>query len=96
MFRVRNDIGLYGGPYAGNWLTNNNTTNFMLSAQKYVGVTINPSTPGQYRLDYTSDLINGPWTQATNLMLLSTPWTWIDYNSPTNSKRFYRAVLLLP
>ena len=90
-----NDIGLYGGPYAGNWQTNawNGTTNFLLKAQIFVGVTINPSGAGQYRLDSASN-VNGPWTQVTNLMLLSTPWTWIDYNSLTTSKRFFRAVLL--
>jgi hypothetical protein len=91
-----NDIGLYGGPYAGDWLTNayNGVTNFALTAQRYIGVTINPSAAGHYRLDYTSDLVNGPWTQATNLTLLSTPFTWIDYQSPEIAQRFYRAVLL--
>lgn len=90
-----NDIGLTGGPYAGNALTNsyNGTTNFILTVAQYIGVTINPSGAGQYRLDGASNL-NGPWTQVTNLALLSTPWTWIDYGSLTNSRRFYRAVLL--
>ena len=91
-----NDIGLYGGPYAGDWLTNayNGVTNFTLTARNYVGVTINPSAAGHYRLDYTSDLTNGPWTEATNLTLLSTPYTYIDFSSPSTGKRFYRAVLL--
>ncbi len=91
-----NDIGLYGGPYAGNWLTNayNGKTNFTLVAQKYVGVTINPSPAGHYRLDCTSDLNNGSWIQVTNVTLLSTPWTYIDLSSPTTGRRFYRAVLL--
>jgi hypothetical protein len=92
-----NDIGVYGGPYACNWLTNTGT-NFSLTAQKFVGVTITPSAAGRYRLEYVDSLVapptNGPWTQATNLMLLSTPHTYIDFSSPTTGKRFYRAVLL--
>jgi hypothetical protein len=60
----------------------------------YIGVTIYPIGPGRYQLDYTSDLTNGPWFQATNLMLTNTPYTYIDLSSPITPKRFYRAVLL--
>jgi hypothetical protein len=87
-----NDIGLYGGPYAG---TYNGTTNFMLAARQYVVVTVNPSGAGRYRLEYTPTLgSTNIWTQVTNVNLLSTPWTWIDYDSPGIGQRFYRAVLL--
>jgi hypothetical protein len=91
-----NDIGLYGGPLGGNSLTNayNGTTNFMLTAKQWIGVTINPAGAGQYRLDYRNDLSTGIWTQATNVNLLSTPWTYIDWDSPGIDQRFYRAVKL--
>jgi hypothetical protein len=85
-----NDMGIYGGPYAGN---SNGSATYMLTAKQYVGVTIIPSVAGRYRLDSATDL-NGPWTQVTNVDLLSTPWTWIDYDSPTTPKRFFRATLV--
>lgn len=67
----------------------------MLTAQQYVGVTIQPGSAGTYRLDYTSALGNAKiWTQATNVNLLSTPWTWIDFESPGIGQRYYRAVKL--
>jgi hypothetical protein len=93
-----NDIGPNGGPYAINWIIprgSEGTTNFMLSARQYVGVTIHPSIAGRYRLDYTSDLVNGPWLQATNLALSTNqPYIYIDYDSPSVAARFYRGVLL--
>jgi hypothetical protein len=93
-----NDIGAWGGPHACDWIKPP-ATNFLVAARSYPGVTIYPPTPGHYHLEYIDSLAkppaaNGPWTQVTNLWLLSTPWTWIDYNAPTTAKRFYRAVLL--
>lgn len=85
-----NDIGIWGGPGA----CAPPGTTFELSAMVYPAVTIHPSTPGQYRLEYRSNVDSGPWIQATNVNLLSTPWTWIDYDSPGIDQRFYRAVLL--
>ena len=90
-----NDIGAYGGPYAGGSPTNCcNATNILLTALSYIGVTIYPIGPGRYQLDYTSDLTNGSWFQATNVMLTNTPYTYMDLSSPITPKRFYRAVLL--
>src|SRR5258707_14372371 len=84
-----NDIGAYGGPYAGGSLTNCcNATNILLTALSYIGVTIYPIGPGRYQLDYTSDLINCPWFQATNLMLTKNPYTYNDLRSSITSKRF--------
>jgi len=88
-----NDIGLYGGPGACGWIPSTNTS-FTLSAGRFVGVTITPSVPGRYRLEYRPNVDTGVWTQATNVTLLSTPFTWIDFVSPTTEHRFYRAVLL--
>jgi hypothetical protein len=60
-----------------------------------VGVTINPTTPGRYRLEYTPTLgSTNIWTQLTNVVLLTTPWTYIDWDYPAVGQRFYRGVLL--
>jgi hypothetical protein len=89
-----NDIGAYGGPHACNWLATTSTT-FALTAEQCVSITINPSTPGMYRLDYTSASGNtNVWTPITNVNLLSTPWTYIDFDSPGVGQRYYRGVLL--
>jgi hypothetical protein len=90
-----NDMGIYGRPGAGNWLTDayNGSGSYMLTATQYVGITIVPSAAGRYCLESATDL-NGPWTQVTTVDLLSTPWTWIDYDSPTTPRKFFRATLL--
>lgn len=93
-----NDIGLYGGPQACGWIPSFNPSTFTVSAAQYcaLGVTINPSTPGRYRLEYTSPLGNtNLWTQLTNVVLEATPFIYLDWDYPAvNGQRFYRAVLL--
>jgi hypothetical protein len=88
-----NDIGAYGGPQACGWLPSTNTT-FSLTARLFVGVIINPTMPGRYRLEYCPNVGSPIWTQLTNVNLLSTPFTYIDFDYPAVNKRFYRAVLL--
>ena len=89
-----NDIGAYGGPFACGWLEAP-LTSFTLGVRKFIGVTISPNTSGRYRLEYTPTLENmTSWTQITNVNLLSTPWTYIDFDSPGLEQRNYRAVLL--
>jgi len=91
-----NDIGLYGGPEACGWISSSNAT-FTVSAAQYcaLGVTINPSTPGRYRLEYTSPLGNtNLWTQLTNVVLVAAPFTYLDWDYPAAGQRYYRAVLL--
>ena len=87
-----NDIGLYGGPGACGWNTNV-LVEFSVAIENYIGVTINPAQSGRYRIEYTSDLASGTWVQATNL-LLNAAYTFVDFDSPLNANRFYRAVLL--
>jgi len=86
-----NDIGIWGGPYA---CTSSN--NFTLTAQRFLGVTIYPTAPGLYRLEYRPNVDTGIWTQLTVVCLASTPYTYIDYDYPAVGKRFYRAVLVGP
>lgn len=88
-----NDMGLFGGPEACDWLANT-STNFSVGIKQLVAVTINPNLPGRYRLEYTPSLPAQHWTQLTNLVLQAIPYTYIDYDSSTPGNRFYRAVLL--
>ncbi|MCX6926464.1 MAG: hypothetical protein NT154_25135 [Verrucomicrobia bacterium] len=84
---VINDIGMYGGPAAGQLSTNV----FALTVARYVGVTINPPSAGHYRLEYSSALVGtNNWIQITNMDLTTTPFL---YTEPLSSPaRFYRAV----
>ncbi len=88
-----NDIGPCGGPQACGWLQSTNTA-FSLVARQYVGVTINPNSPGRYRVESCPNVGSPIWTQVTNIDLLSTPFTFIDYDSPGVNQRFYRAIFL--
>jgi len=88
---VTNDIGTYGGPGAGQCIVPPATNLFTLTTTPYIGVTINPPSPGHYRLEYSSTLLGaGNWIQITNLDLTTVPFT---YAEPVSSPaRFYRAV----
>lgn len=89
---VTNDIGAYGGPGGCEWISPPSTNIFTVSISKYVGVTINPPTNGNYRLEYAPVLGNtNNWTQLTNLNL-SAPF--IYYDPVLIGQRYYRAVLL--
>ena len=49
--------------------------------------------PGtQYRLDYTTNLSTTSWSNVINLVLPSSPYTFIDATSLNAPLRFYRAV----
>ena len=49
--------------------------------------------PGtQYRLDYTTNLSTASWSNVINLVLPSSPYTFIDATSLNAPLRFYRAV----
>ncbi|MCX6929551.1 MAG: hypothetical protein NT154_41005 [Verrucomicrobia bacterium] len=84
---VINDIGLFGGPAAGQMSTNV----FALTIARYVGVTINPPSAGHYRLEYSSALLGtNNWIQITNMDLTTTPFL---YTEPVLfPARFYRVV----
>lgn len=91
-----NDIGAYGGPFACGWFSPV-LTNITLDIKQYIGVTINPPTPGLYRLEYAPIVGNSNlWTQITNVSLQSTPWTYIDYEAQNQGQRYYRGLLLPP
>jgi len=65
------------------------------SINLYAGVTMEGNPGAEYRIDYRTDLSTTTnWLTLTNFVLPQSPFIWIDYESPGQSKRFYRPVLL--
>lgn len=93
MGSITNDIGAYGGPNAGQWILPASTNTFTLGITEipHVSVTVNPPSPGHYRLEYSSDLLGtNTWIQVTNLDLTTVPFTYTE--PATTPARYYRAV----
>lgn len=59
----------------------------------YAGISIAGAVGRTYNVDARNDL-NGNWLNLTNIVLPSSPYFFIDMNSPQYPRRFYRAVLL--
>jgi hypothetical protein len=65
----------------------------LVDLKMFAGVIIVAPVGSNYRIDYTPALADPPqWTVLTNVTLPSTPYVFIDFDSPTQAKRFYRAV----
>ena len=47
---------------------------------------------GQYQIEYNTDLTTTNWIPLTTIMLPSSPYLYVDTNSPAVANRFYRAV----
>ena len=62
----------------------------MLSGMASLVIDGQPGT--QYRLDYTTNLSTTNWSNVINLVLPSSPYTFIDATSLNAPLRFYRAV----
>ena len=62
----------------------------MLSGMAALVIDGQPGT--QYRLDYTTNLSTTSWSNVINLVLPSSPYTFIDTTSLNAPLRFYRAV----
>jgi len=64
-----------------------------LDIDLYAGLQIAGTVGGTYRIDYANALPSTNWTTLTNLVLPSSPYLFIDTETPANHmKRFYRAV----
>lgn len=90
---ITNDIGAYGGPNAGQWIVPASTNTFTLGITEipHVSVTVNPPSPGHYRLEYSTALLGtNTWIQITNLDLTTVPFTYTE--PAADPARFYRAV----
>lgn len=62
--------------------------------QMSAGLTILAPVGTTNLIQYVNDLNNTNWITLTNLVLPISPYIFIDYTSPGQPKRFYRAVLL--
>jgi hypothetical protein len=60
----------------------------------YPGVKILGAPGRTYRIEATPATGAPNWQTLTNLVLPSSPYIWIDYESPTLSQRFYRVAEL--
>jgi len=58
----------------------------------YAGLNIVGPLGANYNVQSIPALNGINWTTVTNISLPSQPYIFIDYNSPTNVKQFYRAV----
>jgi uncharacterized repeat protein (TIGR01451 family) len=67
----------------------------VINLNLYAGLLIDGLVSRTYRIDYSTDLSNtNNWTTLTNLVLQTTPYLFIDTESPQAPHRFYRAVLM--
>ena len=65
-----------------------------LQIHEYAGITI-LGVPGKtYRVEASPAAGGGSWTVLTNLVLPSSSYIWIDYDSPNVATRIYRAAEL--
>jgi len=68
-----------------------------IDIKMFAGVIINRGQVGStYKIQAAADLAGSNWVTLTNVTLPSLPYTFIDYNSPTNNQRFYRAQIQSP
>lgn len=68
----------------------------LVNINLYAGVAVDGPSGSEYSIQSAPALNPANWTTVTNVTLGAQPYIYIDYSSPTNSKRFYRAVPLLP
>jgi hypothetical protein len=59
----------------------------------YFMITVNGTVGSSYRLEAASDPA-GPWEPLVIMTLTSSPWSYVDWESAGQTKRFYRTVLL--
>jgi len=58
----------------------------------YAGLTLTGMVGTTNRIDFKNDIAASNWTVLTNLVLPSSPYLFIDANSPNSTKGFYRVV----
>ena len=63
-----------------------------LNLAMYAGLNIIGPIGANYNIQSIPALNATNWTTLTNISLPTQPYIYIDYNSPTNSRQFYRAL----
>ena len=66
----------------------------VLTLRMYAGLTIEGVINSVFRIEYKDSLDDVNWTPSSVISLPVSPFLWIDEQSPSGSKRFYRAVLV--
>ncbi len=56
----------------------------------YAGITLRGAVGDKFLIEY-QDKNNDPWIIVTNVTLAQPTFIWIDYESPDQKKRFFRA-----
>lgn len=65
-----------------------------LDIKMFAGVIINGAVGAKYEIQSTPAVGPINWTTLSTLALPSSPYTFIDYRSPTNTQQFYRVLLV--
>jgi len=88
------DIGYYTVVIANSVSTNTSASVSLtfLNLAMYAGLDIIGPIGANYNIQSIPALNGTNWTTLTNISLPMQPYIYIDYNSPTNSRQFYRAV----
>ena len=73
-------------------VTSMDVTLASMDIKLFAGIIVNGPLGSNYLIKATSDLSGSNWTTLTNVALPTQPYIFIDYNSPSNSRQFYRAV----
>ncbi len=62
--------------------------------RSYAGLTVRGAVGQHFRIESQSAVGGNNWQALSEITLAATNQIWIDYESPTNASRFYRAVLI--
>ena len=64
-----------------------------LDVRMYAGLTLSGSIGTTYEIQYSSDLNGASWQALADITLTSSPFLYVDTNSASGPKRFYRALV---
>ena len=67
-----------------------------VEARFFAGLIITGTVGARYEVQSTPAVGPANWTVMTNFHLPSSPYVFIDYNSPTNAQLFYQVVPVSP
>ena len=64
----------------------------LMDLKMLAGVYLSATNGSHYRIDAATALNSTNWTTVTNVTVTTQPFIYVDYTSPTNNQKFYRAV----
>jgi hypothetical protein len=72
--------------------TSDSATLTLVGLNMFAGVVINGPVGARYDVQSTPAVGNTNWTTLTNILLTTPAYIYIDYDSPTNREKYYRAI----